>query len=40
VSFGRNSIRWRGVDYELQAGQLVLREPQKVSGSAKLAEEK
>jgi ceramide glucosyltransferase len=31
VSFGRNSIRWRGVDYELQAGQLVLRESQKVA---------
>jgi ceramide glucosyltransferase len=25
TSFGRNYIRWRGVDYDLQAGQLVLR---------------
>jgi len=25
VSFSRNYIRWRGVDYDLQAGQLVLR---------------
>jgi ceramide glucosyltransferase len=26
TSFTRNYIRWRGVDYELQEGQLVLRE--------------
>jgi len=26
TSFTRNYIRWRGVDYELRAGQLVLRE--------------
>jgi hypothetical protein len=26
VSFTRNYIRWRGVDYDLQAGQLVLRD--------------
>jgi ceramide glucosyltransferase len=34
TSFTRNYIRWRGVDYALREGQLVLREAQARSGSA------
>jgi ceramide glucosyltransferase len=41
VSFARGYIRWRGVDYDLEAGQLVLRnksgrssEPAKTRGAA------
>jgi ceramide glucosyltransferase len=36
TSFARNYIRWRGVDYKLQQGQLVLREDDgRTRGTAK-----
>lgn len=37
TSFTRSYIRWRGVDYELREGQLVLREDARSRGTAKTA---